>query len=522
MREDMAAQIDEWRRLDVLSEIDDSIRAIYELLTGNCGKCEGKLGDGRENKAADFQITSRFGLDWRRAFGLRLWYGTLTDEPIHMAVAQFADDLREGRELVKPVPWFVEHNVNMGWDDPAPETREDLLWGLLKLYAAQRLQVPANVEDILAPQNTSGNPLNARLSFQLLHLLRAREADDDDERRVHLPTARSSSTALSSFTSSMSSAAASPPSGTADPLAALADALTLTYASTLHTPQHWPTALYAYTHLSTVGARSHHARALLALFAPAFDTAPTDPLFRALTTDLSVPLPWLHAAKALQARARGDRAGECAHLLEAGDVAAAHDVLCRAVAPAAVVARDYDALRELLGGFENPAGSRVDGGGGGGSGDMDVDIAISDAASVGTSGTGHGGSGGRAASEVEGWAAGGGIYFDFMRLLDLENGGADADAGNSAAVRREMAVLVKRLGRALASVAREGLEGRGLEERVALGEIAGVVAKVEGGWERDVSFPCCFFLSFFFSSPFPCFCGGCGGCWVRRGLLTFL
>ena len=49
MRQDMAAQIDEWRRLDVLSEMDDSIRAIYELLAGNCGKCEGKLGDGREN-----------------------------------------------------------------------------------------------------------------------------------------------------------------------------------------------------------------------------------------------------------------------------------------------------------------------------------------------------------------------------------------------------------------------------------------------------------------------------------------
>ncbi|OCL13785.1 hypothetical protein AOQ84DRAFT_224189, partial [Glonium stellatum] len=398
MRQDMAAQIDEWRRLDVLSEMDDSIRAIYELLAGNCGKCEGKLGDGRENKAADFQLASRFGLDWRRAFGLRLWYGTLADEPIHMAVAQFADDLREGRELVKPVPWFVEHNIDRGWVDPAPETREDLLWGLLKLYAAQRLHLPANVEDVLAPQNTSGNPLNARLSFQLIHLLRARSADPDDDRRVHLPTARSPAAGLSSSFLSASatsntdaSASADADAQAADPLAALADALTLTYATTLHTARHWPTALFAYAHLSAPAARIHHSRRLLAFFAPAFDAVSADPLFAALTTALCVPVAWLHAAKALLARARGERARECVHLIEAGEAVEAHVVLCRAVAPRAVVARELDALRELLGGFEG-------GGGGGGGGEGDV----SAAAAAGAADGGDGDAGSVAGSVVSG------------------------------------------------------------------------------------------------------------------------
>ena len=116
---------------------------------------EGKTEGGKENKTSTFTIAKRFGLDWRRAFALRLWYGTLDDEPIEMAVAQFADALRDGFDEVKPVPWFVEQNVDMGFKDPEADNREDILWGILKLYASSKLDLPANVEDILAPQNVS-------------------------------------------------------------------------------------------------------------------------------------------------------------------------------------------------------------------------------------------------------------------------------------------------------------------------------------------------------------------------------
>jgi nuclear pore complex protein Nup98-Nup96 len=445
MRQSMIAQIEEWRRLDMLSEMEDAHRALYELLAGNCTKSEGKAGSGKENRASTFNISSRFALDWRRAFGLRLWYGTMIDEPIEMAVAQFADAVRDGNEDVKPVPWFIQDSVDMGWKDPDAEHREDLLWGILKLYAAEKMSLPANVEDVLAPENVSGNPFNARLSFQLFQLFKSRQEDESeaDERKVAMPTARGQDDEEGNFRNSLqswSAPGAAEDVQAASPLVELGDKITLTYAASLHTPEHWTTAIWVYSHISSPATREHYIRSLVNQYSSSYSLEEGDATYDYLTHDLQVPATWLHAAAALQAKSGGDALREATHLIKAEELEEAHEVLCRKVGPEAIVSRDYDALRELMGGFVSKSPSA------------------------------------RPKEALQGWAQGGQIYFDYIELIDLT--GQRSNYRVDEELDSRVQELLTKLQRALEIAGRDRLGTCGLEERVALMEIAGTVANL--------------------------------------------
>lgn len=455
MRQSMVTQIEEWRRLDVLSEMEDPHRALYELLSGNCAQSEGKLGSGRENKASTFNISSRFALDWRRAFGLRLWYGIMTEEPIELAVAQFADAISYGTEDVKPVPWFVQENIDMGWNDPQAEHREDLLWGILKLYAASKMDLAANIEDVLAPENISGHPLNARLSFQLFHFFKSRQEDkmEADERKVGMPTVRGIDAGdhRTSFLSSTTSAAEE--SQAENPLVELGDKITFTYAASLHTSEHWTTAIWVYTHLSSSAMREHYIRSLLNQFSSTYSIEDTDPTYTYLIRDIHISATWIHAAAALQAKAEGHALRQATHLIKAEELEEAHEVLCRKVGPDAIISRDYDPLRELMGGFlPTPTNSPA-----------------SFASSARTGST-------RRREPVQGWAQGGQIYFDYIELIDLT--GQRSTFRVDEDLNQRIQELLVKLQRALEIAGRDRLEACGLEERVALMEIAGTVANL--------------------------------------------
>jgi nuclear pore complex protein Nup98-Nup96 len=467
MRQDMASQIEEWRRLDVLSEMEESVRALYELIAGNCAQSEGKQLDGPENKATTFSIAQYFGLDWRRAFGLRLWYGTLVDEPIELAVAQFADALRDGQEAVRPTPWFTRHPDGMSWDDPDADDREDILWGILKLYASSKLHLPANVEDVLAPENVSGHPLNARLSFQLFHFFKSRLDNDDEylDRRVSMPTVRHGDGLRQSFMSSTTSAVMDEQSG--NPLIELGDKLALTYAASLHTSKHWKTALFVYTHLSSPAMREHYIRSLLAQHSKSFSLHESEETYRYLVQDLDIPNEWLHAAAALQAKTDGDNLRQTMHLIKAGELGEAHEVLCRSVGPESIISRDYDALRELLGEFvPTPSGSPID-----------------ETASISSRARAR-----HPKEPVPGWTRGGQIYFDYIHLLDLNSNQSSYRVDEE--LNSEINALLSKLQQALEGIARDRLDGCGLEERVALTEIAGVVAALVAKNKVCVYSPC--------------------------------
>jgi nuclear pore complex protein Nup98-Nup96 len=457
-REDMMQQIEEWRRMDVLAEMDEPIRALYELIAGNCGQSEGKTGGGRENKASTFNIARQFNLDWRRAFGLRLWYGIMVDESIEMAVAQYADALAFGKEDVKPVPWFVKQGEDMGWTDPNQDDRQDLLWGVLKLYASAKMDaVHVNVEEVLAPENVSGHPLNARLSFQLFHFLKSRRGEDvDKDQVVNMPTTRGIDGERSALLSSTATDAGDEQAK--NPLVELGDKLAITYAASLHTREHWTTAVWVYTYLSRADMRAHYIRSLLDQFSSTYTiNEESDETCRTLLK-LDVPRTWMHAAAALQAKVEGDALEQAMHLIQASASEEAHEVLCRSVGPACIISRDYDDLRELLDKFLPAPKDK----------ETSKDKETADYNK-------RFGRTGKTKEPVRGWNQGGAIYCNYMDLLNLT--AKRFSVRNDEALESRITECVSSLQKALEVVANERWADCGLEERVALSEIAGDVAE---------------------------------------------
>jgi nuclear pore complex protein Nup98-Nup96 len=159
---DMREQLNEWQSRKMLSEFSQPIRTLYELVAGNVGVCDGYKGQA-EDRVDSFIISKRFGLDWRQAFGLRLWYGITSNDPIENAVEEFAQDLAQDKETSRPHAWYVEQKVPTLWDDRQIGEREDLLWGLLRLFTFE----DADIEDVLRPENSQLSPLDIRLSWQL-------------------------------------------------------------------------------------------------------------------------------------------------------------------------------------------------------------------------------------------------------------------------------------------------------------------------------------------------------------------
>jgi nuclear pore complex protein Nup98-Nup96 len=449
-RETMAKQLDDWSELNVSSEINDCIRTIYELLAGRTLDCRGKSGSGSENKVPSFKFSDRFKLDWKRAFGLRLWYGTLQVDDVASAVLQFTADLDDNGEPAKPLPWFVLAREDMGWDDPNPESREDPLWGLLKFYA-DRYCDDVEAEDIVAtlgnlfqPENTSGNPQDPRLSFQLINLLRGKVLAISDNDLATAPTSTPVADELA-----MKLAAALEPQIPTKP-----EVLVVTSWVLLHITDTATRTSLLKTQLD------HYAKLLVdnEAISAALSHAPSS--LDTSTGSLRIPFAWLCAAKATYARTVvHDSVAEAHWLLEGREVNAAHDVLCRVIGPAAVVEGEWDDVRVVL-------------------------AALTETEMVGG---------------VADWEKGGGLYADYVELVDLTDGAASGKRQGQDA-KTVVKRLVRKMSGSLEALAAEGVAHKSPMEKIALKIMAAKVLEI--GNREGVSLTCLMACCFDFKTNF--------------------
>lgn len=333
MQEDMKAQIDQWRSLKTLSEMTEPIRALYELLAGNAYISEGYKG-ALEDMAKTFTVSERFALDWRRAFGLRLWYTIRTNEPLEGAVDIFTGELGE-KETSRPVPRHIrkklsgtkESTFGASNSNPSPHSAdegEDVLWGLLKLYASSRSGEPLRLAEAVAPANITENPFDSRLSFQLFYTIKTR-----------FPSGRLNH--------------------------AEADRFANEFALELDSANEWIWAIFVLLHLSDHDDRRSALRSLIQQHAA--DIGDADSLeFDTLINQFKIPEAWIWEAKALYARsATHDHIAEVSSLLRAQNWNEAHTTLCHVVAPKAIIEQDYATLQKLLNNFPNHKKDIVDG-----------------------------------------------------------------------------------------------------------------------------------------------------------------
>ncbi|OAA68037.1 nucleoporin nup189 [Niveomyces insectorum RCEF 264] len=330
-KKDMREQMDDWQQGDVLAEFSVPLRTIYSMLAGSVAVCEGKKGGGIENRVDSVVIADWFVLDWRQAFGLRLWYGISAGDGFEAAVAKYVEDLEQGR-VPAPRPWYTSRrDLPLAWADPHREQREDLLFGLLKVAAGL-----ARLEDVLEPENVQPSPFRFRLSWQINQALAAAKANMHPAASTQLPTEK-------------------------------ADALTIAYASEVvsqssdDSPEDgahngWIHGIWVLLHLSDRTARTRAIQSVLgrhigALFKRSDGAlAKGLNLYERLVNDLKIPASWVWQAAALYWRNQQNQpALEAECLLRAAAFADAHRIFVKELAPKAIVERNYGDIAEMLG-----------------------------------------------------------------------------------------------------------------------------------------------------------------------------
>ncbi|KAL7938697.1 nuclear protein 96 domain-containing protein [Trichoderma chlorosporum] len=312
-KREMREQVRSWLDSKILSEFSEAIRTIYELLSGNVCVCEGLKGVPTEDRVASFVISKHFGLDWRQSFGLRLWYAISNHDDLSVAVEMFKDDVEQDKEEL-PRPWYVEQGIAPLWDDANIDTRQDLLWGLLQLYADQH----ADLEAVLRPENSQLSPLDARLRWQLGIAL--------------------TSTGKISYGANEEEKA---------------DAATLAYAAQLTRAGEWLEAIFVLLHLHHTAARKKALQEHLCQHANLIGSE-SDANFVMLTEKYRIPTAWIWEALALYMRCvKKDSVAEMQCLLRAGSHVEAHRILVQHVAPQAIIERDYAGLSSLISQFQD-------------------------------------------------------------------------------------------------------------------------------------------------------------------------
>lgn len=183
-REDLFLQLAKWREYRVDAHIATAYRRVYEVLCGNVGLSEGLPAKGdRVDATEDIYIAD--GLDWKRAFGLHLWYGTFQASLASM-VSRYETGAQEpSSRTAPPLPLYVEKpsttstSDDIAWSpSPTDSAPTDPLFSFIKLFTD-----PAHaLEDALLPRNFGSSPLDYRLPWHLYILfsrvLRRRDFED--------------------------------------------------------------------------------------------------------------------------------------------------------------------------------------------------------------------------------------------------------------------------------------------------------------------------------------------------------
>ncbi|KAI0966174.1 nuclear protein 96-domain-containing protein [Xylaria arbuscula] len=311
LKKDLREQLREWQDANVLSEFSQPIRALYEMLSGNVCACEGTKG-ALEDRTEPFLISKRFGLNWQQAFGLRLWYTISTKGGIAEAFKKYKEDVEQDKEL-RPIVWFAQHGIPTIWNDTSEDDREDLLWGLLKLYSDSH----TDLEAAIRPENSQLSPLDYRLCWQLGQAL--------------------ISTGRLSFGKNASEKA---------------DAATISFAAQLTNEGSWLEAVFVLLHLTDPDARARAVQDHLCRHAALIGNDDST-AFKKLVMDYKIPTRWIWHSKALYMRsAKKDAVAEVRCLLRAESWAEAHQTFVKEVAPRTIIEQDYDGLADVLQQFE--------------------------------------------------------------------------------------------------------------------------------------------------------------------------
>lgn len=355
-----------WRNEGIDAHISTEHRRIYEVLAGNVTLSQGTLSRSVRDPAdrvEDISIAS--GLDWKRAFGLHLWYGTSFDAPLSTAFEHYNSAVSSpaGGDTAPPLPPYRE-KAGLG----SLRLREilrtnsydcDALFNLIKIFSDPTFDLETALSPFGFGPVISDYRLPWHLYMLLSRVLRRRDFADREDLGVDVAERVQQTGVLLEGNS------------------ATADNLTSNYAHQLELQGQWTWAAFVLLHLELPASRAAAVKALLARKVEQFD----DESIGFLTTKLHIPRTWMYEAQALAARFKDDRFGEFELLLQAKLFAQAHAVAVRYLAPEAIIRGDVEMILSLFSPFSEayPAG--------------------------------------RLAKDLTGWTTGGQLYVDYVACI---------------------------------------------------------------------------------------------------------
>ena len=202
-------------------------------------------------------------VDWRRAFAMRLWFGTEVEAGIKEAVHEYWMACQHDETIARPVPWYSSGNnasVEGVWDG---------MFQLLKLYAGQGGM--RTLDETLNSYNFTSTVTDVRIPWHLyvvLHQLRG----------------------MASFADTLGAKGGS--------ISETGERLTLSYVSQLENLGLWQWAIFVALHLRRGTARKG---VIMDILARRMATLPTSLEEQGITSQLvgqwKIPMEWILEAK---------------------------------------------------------------------------------------------------------------------------------------------------------------------------------------------------------------------------------
>lgn len=166
-RNEMILQLEKWREHRMDSDIDPDYRKLYCLLAGIVDVSEGTKVRDPTDSSPEIMIAE--GLDWKRALGLHLWYGSSFDMDLSDGLSRYQHALSTSSSPAAPLPWYQERPAlvknKSRWT--TPEGTFDALFLLINLYA----DTATPLEDVLNPSAYAPTPLDFRLPWHIYTVL---------------------------------------------------------------------------------------------------------------------------------------------------------------------------------------------------------------------------------------------------------------------------------------------------------------------------------------------------------------
>ncbi|CAE7229687.1 unnamed protein product [Rhizoctonia solani] len=322
-RNDIESQLAKWKEQKIDAHIDVWVRKIYALLAGIVGSVEGSKSRDPAEKCGDMVVAER--LDWKRVYGLHLWFGGSFNSPAVEALESYEAACNDASlATAPPHPWYIERPVSVDsealrWSVLGESAPKDALFEIIKLAMDDSL--PLDVA--LYPRAFGPSPIDYRISWHAYVLLaRVLQKRDVSDRTVV-------------------------DEGNEEPQLSYshkADVITSNYAFQLENLGLWWYSIFVLLHLQESDGRLIAIKALLARHVSELDEEKED----FLINQLCVPHDWIEEAKAVISQYTNQSYQAFEFFVAAGQVKPAYDMALRDLAPEAAIRNDFDLLTSLF------------------------------------------------------------------------------------------------------------------------------------------------------------------------------